>query len=45
MAESRPVDARQRDDLPPLNWGLLGLVGLSIEFWVILGALVSPHIS
>ena len=39
------MDAQQRDDLRPFNWGLLGLVGLSIEFWIILGALVSPHIS
>jgi hypothetical protein len=26
-----------------LNWGLIGMVGLSVEFWIVLGLLIAQY--
>src|SRR5262245_32221581 len=44
LAESTTVHDVPTAARPPVNWGLLGLVGLSVEFWFILGALVVQHL-
>jgi hypothetical protein len=31
-----------RDQLP-VNWPLIGLVGLSVEFWVVVGILIAQY--
>ncbi len=38
------MDGRRREDRRPINWGLIGLIGLSVEFWVVLVALTSAHL-
>lgn len=31
-------------DRDPVNWGLIGLVGLSVEFWAVLVIVVLLHV-
>lgn len=28
-----------------VNWGLIGLLGLAVEFWIVLGVVLAEHVS